>query len=238
MLDSDVLAFAEGQLESAWGAGAPGLWCQLLGPLGCLCHPLEWVGISAPVTGVGTMCPLRNSYWGVQCAWGAQHQWLERDHGSQPMCLVLFAGGATVCNCPKLCVHGVSLTSKPQAGPAREQGTLGLGRGVRQGGGLCWYLGGPTRTRCLWDERECPCACSKHRAGQASGWETCQGGKRASECRLIEHADGKAAAASLGLGWRPLAHWAGLQHPGEGIPGPQAAGDGSHLSLSKHLCTL
>lgn len=68
------------------------------------------------------------------------------------LCLVLSTQGVSVCICPKYPVHGVSFSSKPQAGSAGEQGALHLGRGIRQGEGLCWYLDGHMRTQCLWDE--------------------------------------------------------------------------------------
>ena len=85
------------QRASSWSqtgcVGVSGLWCQVLEPVGSLCHPLERVRVLAPATGLGMVCVLQTTYWGVQCERGAQCWWLEWDHRSQAMCLVLAAGG-------------------------------------------------------------------------------------------------------------------------------------------------
>lgn len=99
-----------GQSTSYWGDWREWIWCQHLQQVGPCCQLLVWVGVSA------------TSHWGRNSAcvcwepdvrghqrewskWGTQHQQLEQDHGSQPMCLVLAAGteqGRAFASSPKL----------------------------------------------------------------------------------------------------------------------------------------
>ena len=76
---------------------------------------------------------------------------------SQPVFLVPAAGGTSVCIFPKpcVCVMCVSFASKPQAGAASKHGGLGLDKGIRQAGGLCWYSGDLQICVRVCDSREC-----------------------------------------------------------------------------------
>lgn len=73
-------------------------------------------------------------------------------HSPRARCQLL---GTSVRTCPKPGVRGVCMSIHWQTPSleqgAREQEAQGQGRGIRQVGDPCWYLGGPMSLGYLWD---------------------------------------------------------------------------------------
>lgn len=108
----DEVPAARGTTASGFGAsswshtrsvGTPGLWCQLLEPVGSLCHALGWAGIWAPATW----------WWYVSWKWVGQAgagsvRGSAPAAGARPWITACVPGancwGTSVCISPRSCV--------------------------------------------------------------------------------------------------------------------------------------